>query len=493
MLRRNFLKALGLLNVAGLWPARAAERLDPTKATAASVRLTGTVTSAGRGLVGVAITDGFSVVPTDARGRYDFAAHSEARFVYLSLPAGHRVPHVNGLARFFEAIPPSQSVHTADFELQPSPESDVKHGFIVWADPQIRNKRHAELLLGTTTPDLKAFAQGFPRDYFHGLGCGDLVWDDLSLFPDYREAVARTGLTFFNLIGNHDLDLSARSDEGSSRTFLEHFGPAYFSFNRGKIHYVVLDDVFFLGGQKDNYVGYVTEQQLAWLERDLALVERGSTVILNLHIPTHTHQHVREQQAESRFHNVANRQRLYEVLQGYRLHIISGHTHCNEVIVGDAYTEHIHGAVCGAWWTGDICVDGTPNGYGVYDIDGDRIRRRYKATGRGLDYQMRVYPPGRHPDYPDEACINLWDYDPSWKVRGLADGVDLGAPVRRIAFDPLAIDTLRGNKLPASYPLAEPKLTDHLFFLKVPAGCRRLEVEAMDGSGAVYREAIVLA
>ena len=221
MLRRNFLKALGLLNVAGLWPARAAERLDPAKATAASVRLTGTVTSAGRGLAGVAITDGFSVVPTDARGRYDFAAHSEARFVYLSLPAGHRVPHVNGLARFFEAIPPSQSVHTADFELQPSPESDVKHGFIVWADPQIRNKRHAELLLGTTTPDLKAFAQGFPRDYFHGLGCGDLVWDDLSLFPDYREAVARTGLTFFNLIGNHDLDLAIRLICISNRMSLE--------------------------------------------------------------------------------------------------------------------------------------------------------------------------------------------------------------------------------------------------------------------------------
>lgn len=493
MLRRNFLKALGLLHAASLLPGRSAEVQRFAVSKSQGVRLTGTVSSDGRGLAGVAISDGFSVVPTDDKGRYDFPAHPEARFVHCSLPSGHRIPQRNGMARFFAAIPRDQSAHTANFELESKPDGDLQHGFIVWADPQIRNQRHTELLLETTTPDLKAFAQRFPRDYLHGLGCGDLVWDDLSLFPQYQEAVARTGLPFFNLIGNHDLDLTARSDEASSHTFLERFGPTYFSFNRGKIHYVVLDDVFFLGGHKDNYVGYVTEQQLAWLERDLSLVERGSTVILNLHIPTYTNQHVREQQPESRFHNVANRQRLYEILQGYRLYIISGHTHCNEVIVGDTFTEHIHGAVCGAWWTGDICVDGTPNGYGVYEIDGDRIRRRYKATGKGLEYQMRLYPPGRHPDYPEEACINLWDYDRNWKIRCRADGVDVGSPVQRIAYDPLAIDTLRGNKLPASYPLAEPKLTDHLFFIKVPAGTRRLEVEAVDGFGTSYHDSIGLA
>ena len=468
--------------------------LPPAPArSAAPIRLSGKVSANARPLAGVAITDGFSVVPTDEQGRYDFRAHSEARFVSCSLPAGHRIPHRNGLARFFEVIPVGASALTADFELQPTTESDAKHGFIVWADPQIKTKPHAALLLGTTTPDLQAFVREFPRDYLHGLGCGDLVWDDLSLFPDYEEAVARTGLPFFSVIGNHDLDLSARSDEGSAQTFLRRFGPTYFSFNRGRIHYVVMDDVFYLGGHKDNYVGYVTEQQLAWLERDLALVPRGSTVILNLHIPTYTNQHVREDQPESRFHNVANRKRLYEILQPYRLHIISGHTHCNEVLQGDGFTEHIHGAVCGAWWTGDICVDGTPNGYGVYEADGDRIRRRYKATGQPVEHQMRIYPPGRHPDFPGEACVNVWDHDSTWKLRCLADGVDLGRPEQRVAFDPLAIETLRGNKLPAAYPLAEPILTDHLFFIKVPAGTRRLEVEAIDGFGAVYRDAIALA
>ena len=78
------------------------------------------------------------------------------------------------------------------------------------------------------------------------------------------------------------------------------------------------------------------------------------------------------------------------------------------------------------------------------------------------------------------------------RERCRADGVEIGAPVQRVAFDPLAIETLRGGQLPVEYPLAEPKLTDHLFFIKVPAGCRRLEVEATDGSGEVFRESISL-
>jgi len=37
--------------------------------------------------------------------------------------------------------------------------------------------------------------------------------------------------------------------------------------------------------------------------------------------------------------------------------------------------------VCGAWWSGDVCWDGAPNGYGVYDVRGEEVRWRYKGTG----------------------------------------------------------------------------------------------------------------
>jgi hypothetical protein len=45
------------------------------------------------------------------------------------------------------------------------------------------------------------------------------VWDKFELFQDYKEAIGITGVPFFNVIGNHDMDLDARSDEYSAKTF----------------------------------------------------------------------------------------------------------------------------------------------------------------------------------------------------------------------------------------------------------------------------------
>jgi hypothetical protein len=41
-------------------------------------------------------------------------------------------------------------------------------------------------------------------------------------------------------------------------------------------------------GTAKKYVGYLTENQLHWLEQDLASVPKGSTVVVSLHIPTNT-------------------------------------------------------------------------------------------------------------------------------------------------------------------------------------------------------------
>ncbi len=59
------------------------------------------------------------------------------------------------------------------------------------------------------------------------------------------------------------------------------------------------------------------------------------------------------------------------MLEPFNAHLISGHTHENEHVFEGGIHEHIHGAVCGAWWSGPICYDGTPNGYGVYEIKGN--------------------------------------------------------------------------------------------------------------------------
>lgn len=471
----------------------AAETPTTTIKDLSTTLLKGRISSAGKGIAGVAVTDGINIVRTSANGNYELLSNKTTQFVYLSLPSGYEFPHQNSITNFFKVVDHSRNTFSADFELQKLSLSDDKHVFIVWGDPQIQNKRDAELLLSQSAPDLRAVVDSYgDKMPIHGIGCGDLVWDKFNLFPDYKKAIAMSGIPFFNVIGNHDMDLEARTDEGSSETFKEHFGPTHYSFNRGKIHYVVLDDVFFMGVAK-RYMGYINENQLQWLEQDLKAVPPGSTVVVSLHIPTNTGQHVRNKATEPELGGVVvNRQRLYDVLKQYSVHFMSGHTHFNEVWIEGNMTEHNHGTVCGAWWTGPICGDGTPSGYGVYEVDGDKLSWYYKATGQPKSHQLRIYPVGKHKDYPQEACINVWNYDTSWKVEWFADGRSMGMPQQRTAYDPWAYEMFIGKEKPNPRGWIEPNLTDHLFFVKPEASVKTIKVTATDPFGNVYTESLNL-
>lgn len=491
MFRREFLKSIGLVGVAIAAPALAHSQEKSKKSILQQTKLSGYIKSNGKGLANVSVTDGHMVVVTDNSGYYSFFANPKARFVNFSVPSGYKIPHKESISQFYSIININAESHEANFDLEKSASNDEKHGFVVWADTQIQNQRDADLLLKNAALDLRDLVATYPKEYFHGIGCGDLVWDNFSLFPDYKKALSLSGLPFFNVIGNHDMDLNARTDEGSTQTFESHFGPTYYSYNRGKIHYIVLDDVFFVGVDK-KYIGYITENQLSWLEQDLQNVKSGATIVLSLHIPTYTNQHKRNKVAEEMGGTVTNRRRLYDLLEGYKVHIMSGHTHFNEVIINNNITEHVHGTVCGAWWTGNICGDGTPNGYGVYEVDGEDIKWYYKATGKDKSHQMRVYSPGMQSDFPTEACINIWNYDKNWQINCFADGKAVGTPQQKTAVDPLAKETMLGKDLPLIRGWVEPNLTDHLFFIEIPPNTKTLAVKAIDGFGNKFEETLFL-
>jgi hypothetical protein len=460
-----------------------------------AVRLTGKVQSGGKGVAGVAVTDGLNVTVTDAGGNYTLDSNGMARFVYISVPKGYAFNHEKGVTRFYKKITAQQGRFKADFDLQKNNGDDTKHAFVVWADPQILSKDDATQLKTQSAPDTQQLVSRYGKDMlFHGIGCGDLVWDKFELFDDYKEALGHTGIPFFQVIGNHDMDLDARTDELSSRTFKDLFGPTYYSFNRGEIHYVVLDDVFFIGTSK-KYIGYITEQQFAWLEQDLARVKAGSTVVVCVHIPVNTGTQRRDKLKEEPIGGVvSNRKELYRILKPYKAHIMSGHTHFNEkVFEGDNIIEHVHGTVCGAWWTGPICYDGTPNGYGVYEVNGSEIQWYYKSVGHDKDHQFRIYPVGASKEKPDHVAVNVWNWDPAWKVEWFEDGKPMGEMTREIAFDPLSVTLHTGADKPSKHGWVEPVLTDHMFFAKPSAAATKITVQATDRFKHVYRHEVALA
>ncbi|MBO0952694.1 calcineurin-like phosphoesterase C-terminal domain-containing protein [Fibrella forsythiae] len=491
--RRSFLKYLG-------WSGAAVTTAAPVAvahtypATNVPGTITGRVLGNGKGIANVAVTDGYSVVVTDKNGQYSLPAAAAAEFVYISLPAGYAVPHERGVAQFFQPITAKNGGLTADFKLEKLAVDDRKHQFVVWADTQIISKKDGEQLKAQSAPDLRDLVASYPKDsLFHGIGCGDLVWDHFELYADYKEAIGMTGVPFFNVIGNHDLDLDARSDDYSAKTFKQQFGPTYYSFNRGQVHYVMLDDVFFIGTAK-KYIGYLTENQLHWLEQDLKLVKPGTTVVVSLHIPTQTGHKRRENLKEEELGgSVSNRKQLYEMLKPFNAHIMSGHTHVNEKWEEGSVMEHVHGTVCGAWWTGPICSDGTPSGYAVYEVDGGDIRWYYKSTGKPREHQLRLYEKGRVKTAPDHMAVNVWNWDPKWKLEWLEDGVMKGTPEQRVAHDPWAVELYAGPDLPKKHKFVDPTMTDHLFFFQPSVSAKKITVRATDRFGGVYTETMTLA
>lgn len=491
--RRSFLKNLGLTGPLLTMPGallQAQPFIKHGNTDLSTITLKGKVHNKGKGIAGVAVTDGINITQTGRNGEYELESNATAAFVYISVPSGYAFPEKKGIAAFYRPISKGNSTITNDFELVKLETDDRKHNFVVWADTQMISKKDVELLMSQSVPDLQALVQSYPKGtLFHGIGCGDLVWDHFELFEDYKRAVELSGIPFYNVIGNHDMDLDARSDDQSANTFKEQFGPTYYSFNRGDIHYVVLDDVFFIGAAK-KYIGYITENQLQWLEQDLALVKRGSTVVLSLHIPTFTGASRRANKEEEPGGVVANRKHLYKLLAPYKVHIMSGHTHFNDNWEEGDMMEHNHGTVCGAWWTGPICGDGTPAGYGVYEVDGSDIKWYYKSTGLTKDKQLRVYAKGRVKESPDDISANVWNWDNKWKVEWYEDGVLKGEMERRVSLDPWAVELYAGPQLPKKHKFVEPTLTDHMFFAKPSPEARKITVKATDRFGNVYEETI---
>ena len=265
MQRRKFIQHIawltGGLVIAGQLPASAL--------TGKAKKLKGRVTAKGKGIAGVVVSDGYNVVATDAKGKYEFELHPEAVTVFISTPAGYEFAHKNNIARHYQLAGKINLKKDLNFELKPLDKDDNEHQFFIWADPQVKNAKDVEKMMNESVPDVqKMVAAAGSGALLHGITVGDIVWDELKLFDDYSKAVDKMGIPFFQCIGNHDMDYNKGGDEASDDTFQQTFGPTCYSFNRGQAHYVVMDDVRYLGKDRE-YDGYFQQYQLLWLKKHI--------------------------------------------------------------------------------------------------------------------------------------------------------------------------------------------------------------------------------
>lgn len=477
--RRRFLQASALAAAGLALPPRPARAITP-------VRVRGRVLDGSRGLAGVSVSDGLRVVPTRADGSFELVTDSSRKYVTVSPPRGFELPvQPAGTFRLFERLAPdARGEQEVRFQFTRLRGDDTRHGVIVLGDTQTADAEEMGRLHAETVPDVQATVQSLGDLPLFGIANGDIMYDDLSLFPEYERAVTRMGIPFGQVVGNHDLDFKVDGDGASTATFERHFGPSWYSFNRGEYHYVVLDDVFWYG---TGYLGYVPEEQLAWLAADLAWVERGAPVMVFLHIPLLPTIAARHAERPQISNSVTNREALFRLLEPYQAMVLSAHVHENDHIRHSARLREWNiGTSCGAWWTGDICYDGTPNGYGVLDVNGRSVRWIYKATGQGPGYQLKVHRRGADPSAPDEVLANIWNWDPDWTVTYYVNGERRGAMARRVGRDPDSVAQHTGPDLPRKRGWVEPVNTGHLLYAPVPPDVAEVVVEARDPWGGVY-------
>lgn len=351
------------------------------------------------GVPNVGVSNGFDVVQTDRSGAYTLQIDSD-EIIFVIKPAGWCTSvDDNNLPRFYYIHKPAGSPASEyggvpatgplpasiDFPLVRQQERDTFQ-VIFFGDTQPRNIEEVNYIAHDVVEDLIGTPAAF------GVTLGDIVFDDLSVFPVLNGVVGRIGVPWYNVIGNHDLNMDTSVDETSDETYERIYGPAYYSFNYARVHFIVLDNVAWEG--KD-YHGKIGERQMQFVRNDLMHVPADRLVVLMMHIP---------------LQGVDDYRDLLSIL-AERPHTfsISAHWHRQGNFFltdsGPALEGHhhlVHGTVSGSWWTGikdeygiphATMSDGTPNGYSIGTFSGTDYKLTYRAARRPPEFQMSVFTP----------------------------------------------------------------------------------------------------
>lgn len=424
--------------------------------------VTGKITDQnGNALEGVVVSDGYTCVKTDAQGEYAFNRNANAKFVYYTVPADCEVPvhsSKDNTANFYQSL--VDGTYQYDFKLTKlSGGKENNYMMIVIGDPQVTNKfnpyyesaddnainksdvmRFADETMADIKKTIASLPAGTP---VYGLTMGDDVQYyggfNATLEAEIRAKLGSSSMKLFSVIGNHDQDGNALYKS----KWEEAWGPTDYSFDRGDVHYVCFNNVWFYSGATYYQPGELTDAQISWLESDLKLADKSKMVVLSYHIPlTFGNRPLTGATSIGDGHYASNRlQKILDLLgefADYRL--FCGHTHFavnNEITFnGKQVYERSHAAACGDIWQSNINIDGVPNGYYVYTMGGAAITNcYYKGTNWDKDKQMSVFRADT--DFNGESyaadwsltkgkgvvVANIFNADSKWKVYAIENGV----------------------------------------------------------------------
>ena len=241
-----------------------------------------------RGIKGVAVSDQVNVVVTDDKGHYQIPELAGFGCIFISMPEGYTAVH-----GYWQKIESGSSgaakAVSINFPLLPMA---VQHSFsfIHASDTHVSEKTVDRMqkfrdVVDSVKPDFVIIT-------------GDLVKDALrvpetearGLFELFIKEIGKMSAPIWCIPGNHEnfgierhLSLVSPTNPLYGRKmYRSYFGPDYYSFNYGGVHFIGLNSLSF---DDLYYYGHIDSTQLEWLKRDIAVLPLSMPIVTFQHVP----------------------------------------------------------------------------------------------------------------------------------------------------------------------------------------------------------------
>jgi 3',5'-cyclic AMP phosphodiesterase CpdA len=539
--------------------AAAVTPFGPTLAPAAAGSVSGTVyenraggqrrAASDPGIAGVLVSNGREVVKTDAAGRYTLPIDDES-IIFVIKPTGYAAPVDDDmLPRFYYIHQPTGSPASLNLRYRGIAPTGPLPDAVDFALKKVDEPQKFDVLLFTDPQPESAVEVDFIRDDVvggligakaaFGMTFGDIMFDDLSLYPRLNRIIGKIGLPWYNIGGNHDLNYEAPGAKYSRETFKRVFGPNYYAFEYGGALFLMLDNVDYLGPDAarprgaGKFEGRIGERQLAFVANVLREFPADKLVVTGMHIPLRNYLDGNDPST-----NTADRAEFLKLLAGRpNTFSVSGHTHTTEHHYFGAddgfaapapHHHHVLTAVSGSWWSGPydhrgIAVadsrDGSPNGFHILSIDGPSYSTRFQPANEPNARQMRIVldsqfhrarkeiyseyrmgellgsPIPQENAFATDLIVNFFDGGPRTAVEYR---VGERAPVKMARVtrpDPFVEEVFARNEA-TKKPWVKAEPSSHIWSARLPpdleAGTHCVAVRVIDEYGREHRDHLIV-
>ena len=239
------------------------------------------------GIKGVAVSDQVNVVATGEDGAYKLSGSKGYGIVFISQPDGYKSNDT-----FWKTLDTSKADVSVNFSLTKT-KVVSSFTFIHASDTHISpasidRMKMLEHITDSVKPDMMLIT-------------GDLIKDALrvnestarGLYELFKSEKPKINTTVWLVPGNHEIfgierHLSLVSSSNplyGRKMYRYYFGPDYYSFNYGGVHFIALNSLDF---EDLWYYGKIDSVQLEWLKKDAALVSPKTPIVTFQHVPLYS-------------------------------------------------------------------------------------------------------------------------------------------------------------------------------------------------------------